>query len=654
MLTNYFIRFALAAAVGAAPAAVAPHGVLRDVVDQVVAQQALPSSPGEQDEAAPDQVQGVPNVEVEEVELVVRPDAEPEVAPEASARVLVEPERAEVVGTEDLVVADTVTAEDRVVSPVIETDGFQTLGVTWAPDETAVPAGIQVRTLGEEGWSEWHELEIDDTAPDPGTADAMNVRAGTEALWVGQSEALQLSFDTDSDDAQDLRVALVSSPEVDLPQEPAVTDGGMAVAQTLWTGEAAVATVSGPPVRVITRAEWGAAPQSCRPDVASRLVGATVHHTAGSNGYATVAQAMQQIRNDQRYHMVGRGWCDLGYNFVVDKWGNLYEGRAESLTRPVIGVHAGGFNTSTVGVTMLGTYNSVPSAATQRTVGAIIGWRLGAYAVNPQSSMTYRTGEGQNSKFRNQDVHLPRIFGHRDVAYTACPGNGGYAALGNIRAVAEEFSQPERLRQSRAVVRAMYHDILLRDVDSAGLVTWSGMLASGAGQPALVASLTSSEEYVRMRITDAYVEVLGRKPDAAGMKHWYDRIRSGTASVDDVKRRFYDSQEYYNRSGGTAEGYVTLLYETMFERRASVREAAYWSGKIDEMGRSRVVDAIWFSYEAALWRSGNYYRAYLDREPDAKGQADWARTLLRDGEGAVRIGIAGSEEYRQLALKNYG
>src|SRR5665647_2868216 len=107
---------------------------------------------------------------------------------------------------------------------------------------------------------------------------------------------------------------------------------------------------------IITREQWGARPQVCTPDVATThgLIGAVVHHTAGSNGYSTIAEAMQQIRGDQAYHIDGRGWCDIGYNFVVDKWGNIYEGRANSLTRPVIGVHAGGFNTGTVGVSMLG------------------------------------------------------------------------------------------------------------------------------------------------------------------------------------------------------------------------------------------------------------------------------------------------------------
>src|SRR5665811_2166794 len=89
------------------------------------------------------------------------------------------------------------------------------------------------------------------------------------------------------------------------------------------------------------------------------------------------------------------------------------------------------------------------------------GWRLGFYGVNPTGSMVYHTGSGENSKFHDQDVSLRRVFGHRDVAYTACPGDGGYNALPNIRAIAGSFSYGARFQQAGAVVRAMYEDICL-------------------------------------------------------------------------------------------------------------------------------------------------------------------------------------------------
>ncbi|MFS0706145.1 peptidoglycan recognition protein, partial [Cellulomonas sp. 179-A 9B4 NHS] len=192
---------------------------------------------------------------------------------------------------------------------------------------------------------------------------------------------------------------------------------------------------------IISRAEWGAAPQACEFDVASTLLAAVVHHTAGPNSYASVDQAKAQIRADQRYHQQSRGWCDIGYNYLVDKWGNVYEGRAGSGTRPVIGVHAGGFNTATLGVSMLGDYSSgTPSAAVQENVARLIAWRLGSYHRDPTSTISYTTLGGENSRFAGgTTLALPVVIGHRDVAYTACPGNGGYAVLGTIKQRAKEM-----------------------------------------------------------------------------------------------------------------------------------------------------------------------------------------------------------------------
>jgi hypothetical protein len=573
------------------------------------------------------------------------------VAPEDVAAL---PEVAEALEDDDVVAAAEVLEADRVATEVVETPDVQTIGVTWPADVDGEAIAPQVRVMTDGEWSDWHEIGEDAEQPDAGTADAANAtaRGGTEAVWIGDAEAVQLSFATTAAQAEDINLVLVGSEEV-----PLQTGDGLvgevevdATSASLATGTLAAAA---PTIAVISRAAWGARDQVCTPDVAGQLVGAVVHHTAGSNSYSTQAQAMQQIRNDQRYHIEGRKWCDLGYNFVVDKWGNIYEGRANSLTQPVIGVHAGGFNTGTVGVSMLGTYDAAPSAQTQRAVGQIIGYRLGAYGVNPQGTMTYWTGEGENSKFRNQNVTLPRVFGHRDVAYTACPGNGGYAVLPNIRAIADSYSYDQRFVEARAVVRAMYEDILGRGVDPSGLNTWSNMLVSGSGLPALVASLTSSDEYIRLRVREAYSDVLGRAAEPAGLEHWTRTIKAGAATVDDVERRFLSSQEFWSKSGGSDEGYVRRMYTSVLGRTASAAEVQHWVAEIRRLGREAVTDGIWFSMEAAKHRAGVYYSTYLKRTPDAGGLQTWGQVLLQQGEGAVRIGIAGSEEYRVKAIGRF-
>jgi len=637
---------------GAAPSAGAAGRAATDVpsVDVLASSPVVQGSGSAPSLGAPSEVAGEEEGTLVELSLVVPAvdDGAVEESPEVRAA------RAD----EDVVLAEDVVDAERVASDVVETDEFQTVGVTWPEDADIATLDPYLRVRSDGEWSEWTELGQDSDAPDAGTADAAHAtRGGTEPLWVGDADAVQVSFAADEAGGPDgLALVLVGSDEVPLPADDRIV-GDMPPAQidvqttSFSTGQLAAADPAAP--AIISRAEWGARDQVCTPDVASRLVGAVVHHTAGSNNYATVAEAMQQIRNDQRYHIESRGWCDLGYNFVVDKWGNIYEGRARSLTQPVVGVHAGGFNTGTVGVSMLGTYGVAPSAATQQAVAQIIGWRLGFYGVNPTGSMVYHTGSGENSKFQDQDVSLPRVFGHRDVAYTACPGDGGYNALPNIRAIAGSFSYGARFQQAGAVVRAMYEDILRRGVDPSGLSTWSAMLAGGSGGPALVTSLTNSAEYIRLRIRQAYTEVLGREPEPGGMDHWYQTIRAGRATVDDVQRRFLSSDEFLSKAGGTDEGYVRRMYTSVLGREAAEAEIQHWVVAIATQGRERVTDAIWFSTEAAQHRAGAYYRTFLKREPDAPGVRVWAQVLLRSGEGAVRIGIAGSEEYRVRALARF-
>jgi hypothetical protein len=560
-----------------------------------------------------------------------------------------------------VVVADQLVAPKRVESEVVKATGYQTLGVTWPKNASVGNLGGQVRTRTNGKWSGWVALEPSDSAPDPGTAEAAHaVRGGTDPVSIGNADAVQLAFTASAKGGpKGLSLALIASPERPASDGVVVsnavdsTAGGAATIQTVaFSGVAIQAAATAP--RVISRAAWGAPAQRCTPGVASALVGATLHHTAGPNTYTTIAGAEAQIRGDAAFHL-SLGWCDLGYNFVVDKWGNIYEGRKNSLTQAVVGAHAGGFNTGTVGVALLGTYGSAPSAAAQRSVAQIIGWRLGAYGVNPNTSMTYHTGDGGvGVKFKNRDVVLRRVFGHRDVWFTACPGNGGYAALPNIRAMASSFSYAQRFTQARSVVKALYKDLLLRDVDVAGLQSWSAMLAGGGNQAALVASLTRSKEYGLLRITQAYLQVLGRAPNAADLAGWSAQILAGAVLVDDVQRRFYSSQEFVNHSGGTAKGYVAGLYQTILGRAASQADVDALVPKVgDQTGRTRVTDSIWFSMEAAKYRAGKYYLLFLKRTVDPTGQTGWARVLLAHGEGAVRLGIAGSQEYRLLALKLY-
>ncbi|WP_251150366.1 DUF4214 domain-containing protein [Cellulosimicrobium sp. Marseille-Q4280] len=553
--------------------------------------------------------------------------------------------------------------DDVAAGPVVENEGFQTVAVSWPDDLTVEVPELQVRTRSQDGdWTGWQHLEVADEQPDAGTVDAeVETRSGTGTMYVGESDAVQVAtVDAVEELPADVRLTLISTPEpteVPAAEVAGAASTGEAVTTNALFVESAGATVAtaaaGP--AVISRGGWGAAPQACTPDTASRLVGAVIHHTANPNSYTSVAQAMQVIRNDQAYHINTRGWCDLGYNFVVDKWGNVYEGRANSMTKPIIGVHAGGFNTSTVGIAFLGDHSSVaPSNAAVQAVAHVVGFRLGAYGVRPDVFMSYTTRGGENSRYpAGTTVTLPTTFGHRDVAYTACPGQVGYTHLQSIRDRATAYGYGAAFNQARSVVRALYDDLLGRAADSSGLTTWTSKLASGTSRESVVRSLTRSEEYVRLRVREAYVDVLGRQPDAAGLNSWTRGVMSGDISVDAVALLFYRTPEFYQRSGGNDDAFVRRLYQVMLGRSASASEVANWRGRIASSGRAAVASGVWGSREAANNRAGGYYEVFLGRAPDFGGKSYWGGVLLTRGEGAVREGIAGSVEYRNLALRRF-
>lgn len=344
---------------------------------------------------------------------------------------------------EGAVLADEPVAGGRVLTDPIDLGPHQTLGLTWQ-DAGADEIDVQMRSRTADAWGPWVELERADDAPDAGTTDAERAegaRAATDPVWLGDAAQVQLSFSASPADVPtDLSLLLVGSPEEEpLATAPAAAGDEPGFAALETTDATAVAALPGR--RIISRAEWGAPRQVCTPDVAATLTHVVLHHTAGSNAYSTVAQAMQQLRNDALYHINGRGWCDIGYNFVVDKWGNIYEGRAGSGDRPVIGVHAGGFNTRSLGISMLGTYGTVtPSPAVQESVAWLTAWRLGRYYRDPAGTVRLTSPGGENSSVpAGTTLTLPVVFAHRDVAYTSCPGNAGYATLPWIRSRARQL-----------------------------------------------------------------------------------------------------------------------------------------------------------------------------------------------------------------------
>ena len=206
-------------------------------------------------------------------------------------------------------------------------------------------------------------------------------------------------------------------------------------------------TPPGQPPTIITRAQWGAdESMKCPNTVYDNGVRAgIVHHTAGSNDYGPQDSAAI-VRSIYAYHTRTLGWCDIAYNALVDKYGQVFEGRAGGIDQPVEGSHTGGFNKNTWGVAMLGNFDVVPPTPIQlRTVGRLLGWRLGMDRVDPRGTVVLTSDGGSFTHFpRGATPTLPTIFTHRDVGITDCPGNAAYAVMDQIRDIAARFNEPLR------------------------------------------------------------------------------------------------------------------------------------------------------------------------------------------------------------------
>jgi len=315
--------------------------------------------------------------------------------------------------------------DDSRVSAVQErTEEFSMIGVGF-PQVPAEP--VLVRVLDEDGvWSEWNELEVDrDKGPDQSTPEADRAAPGgavvSEPLWVESATGFELSVG--DRDTEGVKVSVVRE------------ELRRVVTEAVPYAEA----IAAPPFGVETRTSWGARPAKNTPSVASDgLKLAVVHHTASSNDYSS-SQVPAILRSMQAFHMDGNGWSDIGYNFLVDKFGRIWEGRGGGITKAVVGAHAAGFNTGSVGVSVIGNYVGVnASSAAREAVSRIIGYKLQGYGVNPQGRVDFRSG-GSTTIPAGKVVNLPVVVGHRDVGSTSCPGLI-YSSLGAIRQRSAEWA----------------------------------------------------------------------------------------------------------------------------------------------------------------------------------------------------------------------
>src|SRR5439155_5557493 len=128
------------------------------------------------------------------------------------------------------------------------------------------------------------------------------------------------------------------------------------------------------------------------PQYAPTLSFALVHHTVNTNNY-TPEQSAAMVRGIEVYHVKGNGWNDIGYNFLVDKYGQIFEGRYGGVDKNVVGAHSQGFNTGSVGISVIGTFDKtgIPPAA-KAVLEQLLAWRLDVAHIDPLATLTFSSG----------------------------------------------------------------------------------------------------------------------------------------------------------------------------------------------------------------------------------------------------------------------
>ena len=305
-------------------------------------------------------------------------------------------------------------------TPVLDTALVTMVGFTWR--DGVRPPKILARFRTKAGWSLWRPAPLLRDLPDPSSGEGIG-KAGTSPLVVEPSDGVQVQVSGSV--PPELSITLIHA-------SPLAGDARLASGTVSRSGLRAAATVPVP--AIFTRAQWGAN-ESWRdgpPRYNSTILQAHIHHSASGNGYSQ-AEVPALIRSFYKYHTHSLGWSDIAYNFLVDSYGSIWEGRYGGIDQPVRGAHTLGFNASSTGICVIGNLDTAqPTQATLDSLSRIAGYKLSMYGRDPMG-WTQVQSEGSDKFPAGKVVTLPVIDGHRDTNDTACPGGNLYAQLGNLR-----------------------------------------------------------------------------------------------------------------------------------------------------------------------------------------------------------------------------
>ena len=548
-----------------------------------------------------------PDVRTQTVALpAALPVAGPRVATDASARAAVAPAEATAV--------DAVTIEPGL--------RFNLVGVVCRPPAEPGEVVVQVRTsLDGSLWGDWYSVSLEVANEGAGS----QPQAFTEPLWTGAARYVQVGA-RQAGGRQAAPVALHGVKVVALNSTEDADPGATLLGVVRRTAAAVAGLELAAPAgamtttpTIVTRAAWGA-DESLRTGspAFAPVTMVFVHHTASGNDYSR-AEAPAIMRAIYAYHTRSLHWSDVGYNFLIDRYGTVYEGRYGGVTKGAIGAQTLGFNTGSTGISVIGTFSkATPPAAVVTALKRLLAWKLDVHHVDPAGRAALVCGYGQKYA-TGQNVAFPVIAGHRDANYTDCPGGNLYSQLPAIRRAVAAMGQPkiyafdvagtsfspdgDGVRDNAEVaftvsepaawsveIRGPGGDVVRRvsGEGSSAAATWSGKDDEGRDLPdgtyTLLASARSAHGEARPATMDVHLDTTPPRLESAEISP-STFSPNGDGQADSAEIRFEPGESGTARVTVIGDADKVLRRLTDWSAVSATLQSVTWDGRISENGK---------------------------------------------------------------------